>query len=242
MEDFLFERFEPDSKRLVELFAASTEDEFRPVCNDELETCIQSVKPELNGAVESTNRQLDSANKALDELHAQESILNAVMRAISQHRGKKTPLYYWILYFLLIGGAIAIFASTYSLIFPEQNFWLGAAQSIVMASPSYMLVSFYKHSRRKDLFLKRLHWIGLASSVLMFVAASVTRAAVYHLLNSSSVASQSGLLAGAGGTSSWLETVQLVASAVAFMFAVATEVCFGGRLMVELSDHSLERI
>ena len=230
--------FEPTKARLESQFSIAEEEEFQTRWENDLDSYVKSTRTEITGDHETVSQDSRGKKKELGEERAHQSILQAIRHQYDLHADhKRAPSYYLVLYFLLIAGAMGAYAWSIQLVMPEQNFLIGLLSSIVIASPSYLVTSAYKRSQSRDSFLKWLHMIGLSASTLMILSAAAAKTAVYHLLSSASAGGSGAGFLSASSSSSWLEQLQLWASMLTFIAAIAAEIAFGGRLMILIYEY-----
>ena len=238
-ENALSHRFAPTETQLRE-WAKSLEtklSEFQSLCQSQLDAFLKKVQPEVIGALESVQQRYDVIRHQLKEAYAHKNQLIGIRRIHERYPNSngRPPLLYWTLYLGLIGAAMAIFMCNFQLIFPDSEWWMGAISSLIVIGPSFLLGTEYLRRHDKDRFLKLIHWVGLSASILMVIAFAVARALAYMLLNS--VSSYTTSIFANSTSSSSLDKAQMIASLVAFLAAIATEVAFGGRLAISIAEY-----
>jgi hypothetical protein len=227
----LDKRFSPIEEAMAKFPAIAEESEAKTAYENMADSFLASLKAEIQGAYESVARQLKENQEHLSEVYAHYSRLMFQQRNLEMNDGDRNTSYYWIVYLTLVLGSIVVFAWNFSIIMPEQKLWMAIIQSIVMAGPSFFISQAYIRSRSKDTFLRRLHIIGIASSVTMVLAAAIGRGTAYYLLNNSgggSIITQQD--------STWIDTLHFVASALTFVACIAVDIAFSGRLMIIISQ------
>lgn len=216
-------------------------DEFQSLCQSQLDAFLTKVKPEVLGALESVQQRYDVIRHQLKEALAHKNQLIGLRRIHERYPNSngRPPLLYLTLYLGLIGAAMAIFVCNFQLIFPDSEWWMGALSSLIVIGPSFLLGTEYLRRHDKDKFLKLIHWVGLSASILMVIAFAVARALAYMLLNS--VSSTTTSIFSTSTSSSSLDKAQMIASLVAFLAAIATEIAFGGRLAISIADYRMAK-
>lgn len=238
IDNLLDRRFRDKENRLRKMVGstASVED-FKKLCENEIGLLAYVVMSELAGKFRQLKEKLTSKEDKLADLKIQRQKDAEDLHNCKKHKdGKQASIYYWIIYLLLVGAAILVFAWRFKLIMPEQHGFIGVLQAIVMAAPSFLIAYLYEKCQDKDRFLKWLHIIGLTAAVLMALSAAISGASANFLMSNATSSSGSFLSGGGASSSSWLDMFQLISSTICFIAAIAVEITFAGRLMILINE------
>jgi len=230
--EFLRARFRPYEADLKQRYLALPAEQIKVLIASILISFAHCVQSELKGMRKVIKAQLKAAEQAKSSAKAHLEELRSILESSRHAYGKYGSFYYYAMYFLLISSLIVVFSSSFHLILPEIHFLVGVGQSIVIAAPSYLVYCMFIKSVNRDRFLRSLHRTGITAAIVMSVSIAVARLAAYHLMQS--MASTGSFLYGTSSSASWIETLKLVSSSIAFVSMVGTEICFGSRLMISI--------